>query len=92
MPIAPKSFRYAHDASTGVATITLNRPERLNALTFEVYGELRDAFAALDQEPGVRAIVITGAGRAFCTGGDVEVRGAAVAVGSPEVSGLEFGV
>jgi enoyl-CoA hydratase/carnithine racemase len=72
MAIAPKSFLYAHDAATGVATITLNRPERLNALTFEVYAELRDAFAALDTEPGVRAVVITGAGRAFCSGGDVE--------------------
>jgi enoyl-CoA hydratase/carnithine racemase len=50
----------------------LNRPERLNALTFAVYTELRDAFRALDTEPGVRAIVITGAGRAFCSGGDVE--------------------
>ena len=37
MPIAPRSFLYAHDAASGVATITLNRPERLNALTFEVY-------------------------------------------------------
>jgi enoyl-CoA hydratase/carnithine racemase len=72
MAIAPKSFLYAHDAATGVATITLNRPERLNALTFEVDAELRDAFAALDTEPGVRAVVITGAGRAFCSGGDVE--------------------
>ncbi|HKQ19965.1 MAG TPA: enoyl-CoA hydratase family protein [Candidatus Eisenbacteria bacterium] len=72
MPIAPKSFLYAHDAASGVATITLNRPERLNALTFQVYAELRDAFEALDREPGVRAVVITGAGRAFCSGGDVE--------------------
>jgi enoyl-CoA hydratase/carnithine racemase len=72
MTVAPKSFLYAHDAATGVATITLNRPERLNALAFEVYAELRDAFAALDTEPGVRAVVITGSGRAFCTGGDVE--------------------
>jgi enoyl-CoA hydratase/carnithine racemase len=72
MPIAPQSFLYAHDAPTGVATITLNRPERLNALTFQVYEELRDTFRALDTEPGVRAIVITGAGRAFCSGGDVE--------------------
>jgi len=72
MPLAPRSFRYAADEATGVATITLNRPDRLNALTFEVYGELRDAFAALDTEPGVRAVVITGAGRAFCSGGDVE--------------------
>ena len=65
-------FRYAVDPATAVATITLNRPERLNALTFEVYTELRDTFRALDTEPGVRAIVITGTGRAFCTGGDVE--------------------
>ena len=55
-----------------VATVTLNRPERLNALTFEVYAELRDTFRALDAEPAVRAVVITGAGRAFCSGGDVE--------------------
>src|SRR5690606_31645506 len=62
----------ALNENTAVATITLNRPERLNALTFEVYEELRDAFYALDTEPGVRAVVITGAGRAFCSGGDVE--------------------
>ena len=72
MAIAPRSFRYAHDPETGVATLTLDRPERLNALTFEVYAELRDTFAALDTEPGVRAIVLTGAGRGFCSGGDVE--------------------
>jgi len=72
MPIAPKSFLYTVNSQTGVATITLNRPERLNALTFEVYAELRDTFRALDTEPGVRAIVITGAGRGFCSGGDVE--------------------
>lgn len=72
MPIRPTSFLFSHDTATGVATITLNRPERLNALTFEVYAELRDAFPALDADPSVRAIVITGAGRAFCSGGDVE--------------------
>ena len=72
MPITPASFLYHHDADTGVATITLNRPERLNALTFQVYAELRDTFLALHREPGVRAIVITGSGRAFCSGGDVE--------------------
>ena len=70
--IAPKTFLYAVDPATSVATITLNRPERLNALTFDVYTELRDTFRALDTEAGVRVIVITGAGRAFCTGGDVE--------------------
>ena len=72
MSLQPSAFGYQLDAKTSVATITLNRPERLNALTFEVYKELRDTFQSLATEPGVRAIVITGAGRAFCSGGDVE--------------------
>ncbi len=70
--IEPKNFLYEHDTTTGVATVTLNRPDRLNALTFEVYDELREVFVALDREPGVRSILLTGAGRAFCSGGDVE--------------------
>ena len=69
---SPRSFLLDVDPETSVARITLNRPERLNALTFEVYDELRNTFRALDTEPEVRAIVITGAGRGFCTGGDVE--------------------
>ena len=68
----PNSFLLDCDEDTRVARITLNRPERLNALTFEVYDELRSTFRALDTEPEVRAIVITGAGRGFCSGGDVE--------------------
>jgi enoyl-CoA hydratase/carnithine racemase len=68
---APASFRYEHDRGSGVATLTLDRPDRLNALTFDVYRELRETFDALDSEPDVRAIVLTGAGRAFCSGGDV---------------------
>ena len=72
MTIAPRSFLYAFDGATGIATITLNRPDRLNALTFEVYAELRDTFKALDAAEGVRAVVLTGEGRAFCSGGDVE--------------------
>jgi enoyl-CoA hydratase/carnithine racemase len=66
----PNSLLY-ETSTNGVATITLNRPERLNALTFEVYRELTDTFAALRNEPDVRVVVITGAGRAFCSGGDV---------------------
>jgi enoyl-CoA hydratase/carnithine racemase len=65
----PKSFLY--EERNGVGFITLNRPERLNALTFEVYRELTDAFIALRDETRVRAVVMTGAGRAFCSGGDV---------------------
>jgi enoyl-CoA hydratase/carnithine racemase len=72
MPLTPSSFLYELDSESSVATITLDRPERLNALTFEVYRELRDTFYALDTEPGVRAVVLTGSGRAFCSGGDVE--------------------
>ena len=55
----------------GVATVTLNRPERKNPLTFESYGELRDLFRALVHVSEVRAVVITGAAGNFCSGGDV---------------------
>jgi enoyl-CoA hydratase/carnithine racemase len=68
--IEPKSFLY-EVRDGGVGWITLNRPERLNALTFEVYRELTDTFSQLRAEESVRAVVITGAGRAFCSGGDV---------------------
>ncbi|HYE64035.1 MAG TPA: enoyl-CoA hydratase family protein [Pyrinomonadaceae bacterium] len=67
--LTPQSFLY--EERDHIATITLNRPERLNALTFEVYRELADTFAALSAEESVRAVIITGAGRAFCSGGDV---------------------
>ena len=72
MAITPKSILYTHDIDSGVATVMFNRPQKLNALTFEVYRELVDTFRALDDEPGVRAIVLTGQGKAFCTGGDVD--------------------
>jgi enoyl-CoA hydratase/carnithine racemase len=66
---SPKSFLY--EQRDGIGTITLNRPERLNAITFEIYHELTDFFAKLQQARDVRVVVITGAGRAFCSGGDV---------------------
>jgi enoyl-CoA hydratase/carnithine racemase len=59
------------DGSTGVVTLTLNRPGRMNALTFDLYDELRRTFRRLSDEAGVRVIVLTGAGTAFCSGGDV---------------------
>lgn len=68
--LKPRSFRL--ESSDGIATITLDRPDRLNALTFEVYEELRDLFRELVDVDTVRAVVITGRGRAFCTGGDVK--------------------
>jgi len=66
----PEHFRY--DEADGVATIRLDRPERLNALTFDSYAELRDTFAVLQDRDSVRCVVLTGTGRAFCTGGDVK--------------------
>ncbi len=54
-----------------VATVTLNRPDKLNALTVEMVGELAEALTTLGRAEAVRAIVITGAGRAFCSGADV---------------------
>lgn len=68
--MTPKSFRY--EESGAVATLTLDRPDKLNALTFEVYRELTLTFRALGARESVRAVVITGAGKAFCTGGDVK--------------------
>jgi enoyl-CoA hydratase/carnithine racemase len=55
-----------------VATVTLNRPDKLNALTFEAYADLRDLLAELPHRGDARVLVITGEGRGFCSGGDVE--------------------
>ena len=66
----PQHFLWECD-DNGVATVTLNRPERKNPLTFESYAELRDTFRALVHDKSVKAVVITGAGGNFCSGGDV---------------------
>jgi enoyl-CoA hydratase/carnithine racemase len=60
------------DVTDGVATVTLNRPDKLNALTFDVYADLRDLLAELPHRGDARVLVITGQGRGFCSGGDVE--------------------
>ena len=65
---APTSFRFETHGPVGL--ITLTRPGTLNSLTFEVYRELSRLFAELDDEPSLRAVVITGEGRGFCSGGD----------------------
>ncbi len=62
-------FRF--DVADGVATITFSRPDKLNALTFEVYADLRDLLRELPQRDDVKVLVITGEGRGFCSGGDV---------------------
>jgi len=65
----PDHFLWSFES--GVATITLNRPERKNPLTFESYAELRDTFRALTDAAEVKVVIITGAGGNFCSGGDV---------------------
>jgi len=69
MTFVPKHFLWKIEGA--VATITLNRPERKNPLTFESYAELRDTFRNLIYTPRIKAIVIAGAGGNFCSGGDV---------------------
>lgn len=66
-----KTFR-AELSELGVATLTLTRADRLNSLTFEVYAELADTFERLNEREDVRSVILTGEGRAFCSGGDVE--------------------
>ncbi len=65
-----ENFDFAVD--DGVATVTLSRPERLNALTFDVYADLRDLLGELPHRGDARVLVLTGQGRGFCSGGDVE--------------------
>jgi enoyl-CoA hydratase/carnithine racemase len=78
------------EVDDGVGTITLDRPDRLNALTFETYADLRDLFGELLQRDDVRVVVITGSGRGFCSGGDVdEIIGRLLAEGD-EQRVLEF--
>jgi enoyl-CoA hydratase/carnithine racemase len=66
-----KPYDFLYEVSDGIATITFNRPEVLNALTFEIYAQLRDLMTELRREDQVRVVIVTGAGKAFCAGGDV---------------------
>jgi enoyl-CoA hydratase/carnithine racemase len=70
MSALPSVKTFALALERGVATITLDRPDRLNSLTFEIYRELAECFEQLDAVKEVRAVVITGRGRGFCSGGD----------------------
>jgi enoyl-CoA hydratase/carnithine racemase len=58
--------------TNGIASVTFNRPDRLNALTFEAYADLRDLLAELPHRADARVLVVTGTGRGFCSGGDVD--------------------
>ena len=80
----PQHFLWSVDGK--VATVTLNRPDRKNPLTFESYAELRDTFRALVYEPDVKTVVVTGAGENFSSGGDVfEIIGPLTKMKMPEL-------
>ena len=64
-------YDFLYAVENGVATITFNRPEVLNALTLEIYAQLRDLFEDLRSAGDVKVVILTGTGRAFCSGGDV---------------------
>ena len=80
----PTTIAYA--VADGVATITLNRPDRLNAFNRTMFAELLEAFDATDTDDDVRAVVVTGAGRAFCAGADLEAGGATFDQGNQAVA------
>jgi enoyl-CoA hydratase/carnithine racemase len=77
-------FRFS--VADGVGTVVLDRPDKLNALTFEAYADLRDLLAELPQRGDVRVLVVRGSGRAFCSGGDVnEIIGATLSMAPDEL-------
>ena len=85
--IKPQQFLWRVEGKVGV--LTLNRPEKKNPLTFESYAELRELFRGLQQESKVKAVVLTGAGGNFCSGGDVhEIIGPLTKMKPPQL--LEF--
>lgn len=80
-----------YQVSHGVAEVTLNRPEKLNALNWDMLGELSAAFANADDDAAVRAVFLTGAGRAFCAGQDLSDRAVMVAEGETPDLGESLG-
>ncbi|HUZ19577.1 MAG TPA: enoyl-CoA hydratase family protein [Acidimicrobiales bacterium] len=89
VPITSNWEHFRFEIADRVATITLTRPDKLNALTFESYADLRDLLKELPQRGDVRVLVIRGEGKAFCSGGDVnEIIGALLKMRPDEL--LEF--
>ncbi len=86
---APLTSQWRHfrfSVSDGVGTLTLDRPDKLNALTFEAYADLRDLLAELPQRGDTRVLVVRGSGRAFCSGGDVnEIIGVTLSMAPDEL-------
>jgi enoyl-CoA hydratase/carnithine racemase len=86
VPLTDKWEHFGFSVAKGVGTVTLDRPGKLNALTFEAYADLRDLLAELPHRGDTRVLVIRGTGRAFCSGGDVnEIIGATLAMAPDEL-------
>ena len=86
VPLTGTWEHFQFSVADGIATVTLDRPGKLNALTFEAYADLRDLLAELPHRGDTRVLVIRGKGRAFCSGGDVnEIIGATLAMSPDEL-------
>ncbi|HEY1003938.1 MAG TPA: enoyl-CoA hydratase family protein [Streptosporangiaceae bacterium] len=86
VPLTDTWEHFRFSVSDGIGTVTLDRPGKLNALTFEAYADLRDLLAELPHRGDTRVLVIRGNGRAFCSGGDVnEIIGATLAMSPDEL-------
>ena len=86
VPLTQEWRHFRFGVADGIATVTLDRPAKLNALTFDTYADLRDLLAELPHRGDTRVLVLRGSGRAFCSGGDVhEIIGATLAMGQDEL-------
>ena len=77
-----------YGVSENIATITLNRPEKMNAFTNKMLHEIIAAFDLTDEDDSVRAVIVTGAGRAFCAGADLSLGGETFSRGGSDVQGV----
>ena len=85
-PLTDDWRHFSFSVAEGVGTVLLDRPDKLNALTFEAYADLRDLLAELPQRGDVRVLVVRGSGRGFCSGGDVnEIIGATLSMAPHEL-------
>ncbi len=89
-PITKQWPHFRFSVEDGVATVTFNRPDRLNALTLNVYADLRDLMGELEHHDDVAVVVVTGTGRGFCSGGDVEDIIGKLLAGGDQRDVLEF--
>src|SRR6516162_2148883 len=86
VPLTERWDHFRFECADQIATVTLDRPAKLNALTFSTYADLRDLLVELPHRSDVRVLVLRGEGRAFCSGGDVhEIIGATLAMGQDEL-------